>query len=436
MGILLAFTYTLLFIFLIYKLNFFKIQGLSAKVISGIFLLKVFFGFILWAIYTFYYDYRGTSDAFKYFDDAGFIYEALSVNPVHYIQILSGINAESEHLMVYLEQTNHWFKEYDYGIYNDNRTVIRLNAFVYLFSFGYYAVHVVFWCFMSFTGLVAIFKLLHPIIKNKTKELVFAVFLLPSVLFWGSGVLKEGILLFALGMLIYHFYQILYNKFSLLALVWITGSLILLVLIKGYVLLALIPGLTSLFIVKITGNKHIGLKFALTHLAILIIATNLYHIDRELDVLFYLYQKQKDFINVAELMDAGSFIKTRIFEPNWKSLVLNTPEAIFNVLARPFVFESSSIFTLAAATENLLIMIVALLFVSFYKKPEKEKLPLLFFSVFFVISLAAIIGLVTPILGAIVRYKIPLLPFVLIIFILLFDKERLIKKFPLLKFLK
>ncbi|MDQ3192066.1 MAG: hypothetical protein M3Q58_10770 [Bacteroidota bacterium] len=403
---------------------------------AGIFLLKIFCGAIVWAIYTYYYDYRNTSDAFKYFDDAGVIYSALFNNPIHYLQMITGINADNESLLVYYEQTNHWFKQYDYGLYNDNRTIIRLNALVYLFSFGHYAVHIVFWCFMSFTGLVALFKLFSSFIKDKTPELVFAVFLLPSVLFWGSGVLKEGILLFGLGMLVYHFHLLLNKEFNTKSLIWILFSLIILILTKGYILLALIPGLASLIVIKFTGNRFIGLKFTLTHLIILVIATNLHYIDKELDVLFYLHQKQKDFINVAELMEAGSFIKTRIFDPNWKSLFLNTPEAVFNVLARPFIFESSKVFILAAAVENLLIMLLALLFITFFKKPKKEQLPLLFFSLFFVISLAAIIGLVTPVLGAIVRYKIPLLPFLLIVFLLFFDKDKFINKFPSLKFLQ
>ncbi|HET6244165.1 MAG: hypothetical protein H0V01_07305 [Bacteroidetes bacterium] len=436
MGILLALIYSLLFIFLIYRLDFFKVEGLSSKAIPGIFLLKILCGFILWLIYTHFYNYRDTSDAFKYFDDAAIIYNSLFVNPLHFLQMLSGVNAEGEHLMVYYEQTTHWFKEYDYGLYNDNRTVIRLNAFVYLFSFGHYAVHIVFWCFLSLSGLVAIFKMIHPILTDKTKELVFAVFLLPSVLFWGSGVLKEGILLFSFGLFLYYFNKIVYEKFSIKSLAWITGTFILLIFTKGYVLLALIPSIASLTVIKVTSNKYIGLKFALTHLVVLLIAINLYRIDQEFDVLFYLFQKQKDFINVAELMDAKSFIKTRIFEPNWKSLFLNTPEAVFNVLTRPFIFESTGILILAAALENLMIMGIAILFICFYKKPNKEQLPLLFFSVFFVLSLAAIIGFVTPILGAIVRYKIPLLPFLLTIFIIFLDKDKLIEKFSFFKFLK
>jgi hypothetical protein len=43
------------------------------------------------------------------------------------------------------------------------------------------------------------------------------------------------------------------------------------------------------------------------------------------------------------------------------------------------------------------------------------------------------IGLVTPILGAIVRYKLPLMPFILMIIFTFTDIEKLIQKFPFIK---
>jgi hypothetical protein len=46
---------------------------------------------------------------------------------------------------------------------------------------------------------------------------------------------------------------------------------------------------------------------------------------------------------------------------------------------------------------------------------KKETNPLLLTAVYFTITLGALIGWVTPIVGAIVRYKIPLLPFFIII---------------------
>jgi hypothetical protein len=433
---LLALTYAVLFIFIIHRWKFFKNEGISPFSISLIFFLKLLFGAGLWLIYTEYYPYRQTSDSLRYFDDAAVLYESFKANPIHYLQILTGINAEAEELSHYYQDTFNWYKPYDYGLYNDNRTVIRAILLFFPFSLGYYAPQIVFFCFISLIGLMGIFKSAYPFLKQKKQELAFAVFLLPSMLFWSSGVLKEGILILGFGLFTYYLFNLLIvspPKWKYI--VWALLTFILLILVKGYVLLAIIPAGASLLVLKFTGNKYSGWKFLATHALILIGAINLYRINPNLDVLYYLHQKQGDFINVAEQFPTGSYIKTQRFEAHWSSLITNGPEAIANALFRPTIFEAHSFMMGVAAMENFMILLICGILFMHFKRPKEEQLPLLWFSVFFTISLAAIIGFVTPVLGAVVRYKIPLLPSLIIIFIIISDKEKLIKRFPFMNFL-
>ena len=55
---------------------------------------------------------------------------------------------------------------------------------------------------------------------------------------------------------------------------------------------------------------------------------------------------------------------------------------------------------------------------------------MILFCLSIVLLLFTLIGLITPIMGAIVRYKVPGLPFLLIFLLLLLDKEKLAGKFP------
>ncbi|MBA3900141.1 MAG: hypothetical protein H0X62_08020 [Bacteroidetes bacterium] len=435
MEFLIALTYAVFFIFLIYRLKFFRAEGISALSISVIFFLKLCFGAGLYLVYTFYYPERAFADIFKYYDDATVLFNVIRENPVHFLQILTGINADAEYLMVYYENTSHWYKPYDYGIYNDNRTIIRSILLFYPLSFGYYAPQIVFFCFISLIGLLGIFKAAYPYMKERAVELAFAVFLLPSLLFWSSGILKESILLFGFGIFIYYLFKVLFVKLKFRYLLRMAFCFLLLALVKGYVMLALIPALLSLLVIKISGNRFSGLKFLFTHILILVVAVNLYRINPELDALYYLHQKQQDFINVGEEVPAGSYIKTKIFEPKWTSLITNAPEAISTVLFRPTVFEANSAMMALAALENFLILLICAILLYNFKIPDKKSLPLLWFSIFFTLSLAAIIGFVTPVLGAVVRYKIPLMPFLIIIFILISNKEMMVKRLPFLKFL-
>lgn len=435
MGFLIALTYAVFFIYLIHRLKFFRWNGISPFSISLIFFLKLLFGAVLWLVYTYYYPERQFADIFKYYDDALVLFEASKSNLLHYLQILTGINADSGQFSQYFLETSHWHRPYDYGIYNDNRTIIRLILLLIPFSLGYYAPLVVFFCFMSLIGLMGIFKTACYFLKERQVELVFAVFLLPSMLFWSSGVLKEAILIFVFGLFVYYLFKTLFVRISFKYLIKISICMLLLSLVKGYVLLALTPAFFSLLAIKASGNKKPGLIFLTVHFVLLILAINLYRVSPKLDVLFYLHQKQQDFINVGEQLPAGSYIPTRPFEPHWVSLFANMPEAITNALFRPTIFEANSFMMGISALENFFVILICGLFLINFRKPEKEKMPLFWFSVFFTVSLAAIIGFVTPVLGAVVRYKIPLMPFLMIAFIIISDKERMVNRFPFLKFL-
>jgi len=59
----------------------------------------------------------------------------------------------------------------------------------------------------------------------------------------------------------------------------------------------------------------------------------------------------------------------------------------------------------------------------------------MFFCAGFVLILFILTGIATPVMGAIVRYKVPALPFLLIVFLLIIDKDKLLKKIAFLKFI-
>ena len=443
--------FLILFILIIYKSAFFDLPGISRKITVAAFGLKASFSFVIWAIYTFYYTDRSTSDIFKYFDDGKILHGLFYESPLNYFKVVFGIDTSSADIKSHLEKLNFWYKTHNYGIFNDNRTIIRFNSLVNLFSMGYYHIHSLTMCFLSFIGLTALYKVFIPHLKNKSKELFFAVFLLPSVLFWGSGVLKEGLLIFSLGCLIYQFMKILDNQFNTLRLLWIFSLLGLLFITKVYLLLMILPGLIALLVIKFTGTKKAGLKFILVHFLLIAMALNWKLILRlpggeltgtevvtgkSLDLLNMLKYKQKDFIHEAKIEKAGSYIELGELDNTLSSFIANTPRGISNVLFRPHLLDSRSPIVLLAALENLIFIFLIILAFLFFKKPTEQEKPILYFSISFVILLALLIGLVVPVLGAIVRYKVPMLPFYAIIFLTLIDKEKLITKLPFLKFIR
>lgn len=424
MGIILTISYTAFFILLIYKMNFFKIDGISRRTLSAIFVLKILAGIFLILIYKYYYHTRSNADIFKYFDDGNIIFSAIHDNPLDYLRMVTGIDASSPHLMKYYNTACFWIKNFNYNLYNDNRTVIRFNAIVRLFSFGYISVHTVFMCFFSFTGLTAILKIFYPFFKNKKIGLILAVYFVPSVMLWTSGILKEGLLMFAFGLMLYSFVKLLYNKFKTKYLIIFIASIFLLLISKFYVLIAAIPGLFFLFWIRITSNKNLIAKFVTVHILFLLLAFNTQLVSKY-NFAEILSNKQHDFVTMVDSSQhVGSRIKILTLKPTFNSVVKNTPNALFNTLFRPSIFEIYSPVVLLAAFENLLIFLLIIVSYIFLDKKELKN-KLLLFSISYVLILFTLTGLTTPVLGALVRYKTPALPFLFIIFLFIIDKEKI-----------
>lgn len=494
-GFILALVYTGLFLFLISKINFFKSQGLSRSMLYAAFLAKVAFGFIFWAIYTYYSNYQNKADAFLYFDDGKILYSALFNQPLDYLKLLLGSTDPS--LNQYLDKTGYWTREFNQGLYNETRTIIRFNAITCLFSFGYYHVHTVFMCFLSFTGLMGIYKTFLPDLTNKKNELFAAVFFLPSVLFWASGVLKEGIIVFAMGMLIYHWFKLIKEGFSIKRSIGILFFIFLLAFSKIYILLIVLPALIAHAWVTRSNNKFTLLKY----LTVILLYVSAGLMLPNVNIPFMLMEKQRQSIYLSkggtylannevnrfvyikpEIKDriiylkdkpgyckikpgvayidwtkdnfldtgviensadtntywvyydqkpAGSKIDIPILDPSVAGILKIAPAAFCISFFRPHIFEARNPLMLLSAFESSLLIICLVICLFFYTK-KNENMHLLYFCLTIVIFLFVLVGITSPILGAAVRYKMPALPFLLIAFLLLLDKEQLVKRFPLL----
>ena len=497
LGIILAVAYTILFIFIIRKISFFHIEGISKNVFTAAFLLKIIFGFAFWAVYVWRHSYSERADAFLYFDDGKAIYSALFQHPLDYFKILLGVDDPS--LSKYLGQTGHWNMTYVQGLYNETRTVIRFNAIVDVFSFGNYHVHTVFMCFLSFAGLTGIYKTFLPFLMEKKKELFACVFLLPSVLFWSSGVLKEGLILFSMGMLVYHVFRFLREGFTIRRFIWILIFGVLLSITKLYMLLILIPAfIAHAWIVKTSGKFSI-----IKYIAVFAVMLAALMLQSKINIPFKLMDKQRQNIYLAsggsligkteehkfiyikpkiqnrivklenkpgyckiaegvpyvswyfddftdssyvlhsadtstywvyyDLPEAGSYIEIPFLFPSWSSVLKNSPAAFFTSAFRPHLLETKkNPLIILSAIENFFIAVFILICIFFFSK-KIEHTHVIYFCISTVILLFVLTGLTTPILGSVVRYKIPVLPFFLIAFLLILDKEKLLNKLPFLR---
>jgi hypothetical protein len=101
-------------------------------------------------------------------------------------------------------------------------------------------------------------------------------------------------------------------------------------------------------------------------------------------------------------------------EPTWSSVLSKFPQATFAGLFRPMLIESRSVLMLVSGLENSLLLFL-FLYILYRSRVVHfiallRKNPLLQMCYVFAIGYAFMIGVTTPNFGALVRFKIPMVP--------------------------
>jgi hypothetical protein len=199
------------------------------------------------------------------------------------------------------------------------------------------------------------------------------------------------------------------------------------------VLLTLIPGTLSLLISKYFEYKKLGVISILT-LALCIISIILTHyLLPEFDLITQIQNKQIEFNTVAIKMKAASKINLPLLDNNIFSIIINSFLALINTLFRPTIIDATSVLSFVAGVENLIIITLIGLALIFPLKPTYKQKQFIYFSFYFTILLSIFIGLIVPVLGAIVRYKIPYLPLIYLLLLSIIDFKKIKIKFILAK---
>ncbi len=408
MGFLLTiFYFTLLFLLLSRWLPNSGIK-ISKWEILALFVVKVVVGFIYGYIHINYY----IGDTWAYFDFGKLIFEVAKSNPLDFIKISllplpqEPLSAELANLK---ETIPFWHQTSSY-------TMVRLNGLLNFLSFGYYSVHVAFWAFLSLIGTLTLFASINKFSFQHSRYLFYALFLIPSFLFWGSGIHKEAICIFSLGLILYNSIQIIDNRTGFLNILAILLSVLLLFLIRPYALGLFIPALAGLLISRKTKFDPLYI-FTGIYGFCLISGTAISMVSSK----FNIFQKLVDIQSVYLIYYNGnSDVLLNILEPNFLSVLLNTPQAIFNTIFRPGFWDITNKLSVIASLETFLFSIGFLVSIYLILRKAKVNKAFFYFCVFFAFSYLILIGLTIDNLGAIVRYRtIPFLFLVCGIFYIL-----------------
>jgi hypothetical protein len=416
---LITFLFACVFIFIIYRWRFFKVPEIPCWYFAAVFLLKFMAGVTLAFLFIKYFN---GGDTYSYFENACRVHALALSHPKHFLMVMAGSDAPE--LTPFYDSLGLW-KSYELFDF-DAQTIIRINALIRFVSFGIYNVHVLFFSFFSLTGIMAFYRIMRrPAWRNH--QLLFAgLFLFPSLMFWSSGILKEGILIFGMGLFFYGLHLLFRFPNRFRHSVWILFfALLLMMMVKMYVLALLIPGIAAWVWVEKTSPKNTWFKFTACHAVYFLLLFNLHYLFPGLNPVEVLYYKQHNSIVFADYMQSRSIIHPPVIDLSAASIVLNTPAAFWSTLIHPLIGDAHNPFALLSAIENVLMSGCMLMALLFSRQVKSSHLPLFVLSVFFAVMLYVLIGFTAATAGSLVRFKVPALPFIIFILTLLFDKGKI-----------
>jgi len=421
-------------LWLIGRVPYFSLSGVAPKWLQLALLVKALAGIGMFYLYTYYYPIRNDADTFKYFDDSKHLYDAFWTKPIDFLKMLFGIGCENDYfLKTYYIKMNNWYLAYDNGLVNDSRLIIRLNALFRIFSFGNYHIHNLLLNFISFIGLYSLMRLFIEVTRSKWKSYV-AAFVVPSTIFWSSGILKEAVLIFAIGLFCWNFYRFVNGTYRLKTVLTIVVLLPLLLVVKLYVFAALITASAGLLLSA--KWKRTALSYLVSCLGFSLVVYLIGLISPTYSFIEILVQKQHDFVELAQRASAGSFIQTSKLDNTFLSILFNFPIGLFNTLTRPWPTDIHGILFIPPLLENILIIALIVFALLQPNKLDQQQKSFVWFAATFTIILFSIIGITTPIIGAIVRYKIPALPFLFILLLCAIRSTKVDNRFEPLFLLK
>jgi hypothetical protein len=302
--------------------------------------------------------------------------------------------------------------------------VDRIVGFIGLFTFGNYSGIALFFALTSFSGSWALYSSLKKLYPDLYKWLAIAILFIPSVVFWGSGILKDTITFSALCWMIWAFTNLtIFKQRRILSiLLFLTGFLVLLT-IKKYILLVLLPALILwLYRLNITKIRISLIRYSLApfmlvlmfysgYLAVLKVGEDdpLYSVD---NITNTVYVTAHD-IRYWTGRDAGSGYDLGTIPDTWQDMIRLFPAAVNVSLFRPYLWEASNPLMLMLALESLTFMLIV--FYLIYRNSWRitrhfSQDPFLIFCLVFSLGFAFAVGISTWNFGTLVRYKLPLMP--------------------------
>lgn len=394
--------YLIFFCWLVTRTRFINNCGLPLTWVIGLFILKVAAG----VAYGFYYqhvpNYETAADTWSFFVEGKRETQLLYQNPLRYFGNFFDNPHDKQYRHLFSPVNSYW---------KDLKQLymVKLVSVFNIFSGSRYYVNVIFYSFITFFGPVAFLKMMNDVFPNRIRIIAAGTFLIPSFLFWSSGIHKDGFVFMLLCLAAYHFYfGLKEHKLGWKRILLVVLLIMIIFPVRNHVVLAAVPGFAAWWLAeKYFKEKWIAFAIVIVFGIAAFFGTKYIHPKLDLPVSIVL--RQKDFNKLG----GNSLLPQRELHATLASFLKNAPQALNHTLARPYLTEIISPLYLLSALELVLLWVIIFIwFFRFTENPYKHSVVLFFFMVS--MALLLLTGYIVPQLGAIVRYRSIFLPLLMV----------------------
>ncbi len=378
---------------------------------------KLFGALALGMIYQFHYH---GGDTLNYFNDALRLTQGFWKHPEAAFKVFFYLDERmnADYMAV---RTGLWYYK-DPASFFIVRTVFVFGLICYQ-SYG--AIALLFGA-ISFSGLWMMYYTFCFLKPQLYKWFAYVILFMPSIVFWGSGIMKDTLCIAALGWFFYGSFKIIKrNSYTIYTALILLVSSFFLIHLKIYILLCFFPAVLYWFFLEKTNfsNKSVRL-FARPLLLIIGIGVTIFALakfaqstDRyNMEAIARTSQVTSSWLlHVSNMENGSGYSLSETFDGSVGSLLKLIPEAVVVTYFRPFIWEARNPVMLLSALEGLsaLFLTLATLFLIIKNNIKLLISPPSFvaISLIFAVLFGTAIGISTYNFGTLVRYKIPALPF-------------------------
>jgi hypothetical protein len=376
-------------------------------------LLRIFFwpalifklaaGILLGLLYTYYYS---VGDTFGFFQDATLLAKLARTDLSIYLDFLW--NGDES------------FAVWSDLIYKQERSLFfaKVISVFSLITFDNYWITSLYFSFLSFAATWFLVTTIVRSFPECSLAAVIAFLFFPSVVFWGSGIIKECAALACLSFLSCIFIK-QWKRLRVPFIQWLVAVWAVWILwnLKYYYAAVYIPVVVTAYVIHAFVGPRLKLErarseilvwaiiFVVPLFLVSLIHPNFYP-ERFLEVIVVNYEA------FGTISDPNDMIHFHDLKATPVSMLMNAPWALVSGLFRPFIWESENVLQLFISIENLVLVILLVTAFPGLKAVRTSRDRLLIIAlIIYCLILCVFVTLSTPNFGTLARYRVGYLPF-------------------------